>query len=407
MKKIIIALLAFFMFGVSNVFAAGVAHGYSPSFINKCAEEGTCLLTCAYINKVKVNNSTTDTFSSYIYYDFKGQKFFVEWLSQETDITKAKHRQYLGHKYIFIDDKSKDDLLNFGVCPTNSYIDVNGMGLASEVCFSGNNSYCAESSGAGTSFKGSSSLVSNYQDRLKLYFENLAPESHPLIDPDFDECENIRNQNKDLEKKITNHISEDFLKGNYLPNFLSNSDFYKKNMANLIQSYKDYKTDVCDKEVDDKLESGAITEEEAEKLKNENAEGLETIIKDYENAEENIKEGTTGIKVGDLSLNVDLDFAGDSCDSLLGDPKDSTNKPPAYYLQFVFNLMKYAAILMLLGLTIAEFMKAITSSNQDAIQKALKATIKRAIIAVVIFFLPMLIEFVLSLFGLYGTCGIN
>lgn len=407
MKKIIIALLVFFMFNVSDAYAAGVTHGYSSSFVNKCTEDGTCLLTCGYTNKVQVNNSTTDTFSSYIYYDFKNQKFFVEWISQETDINKAKHRQYLGHKYIFIDDKAKDNLLNLGICPTNSYIDVNGMGFASEVCFSGNNSYCSESSGAGTTFKGSSSLVENYQSRLKLYFENLEPEAHPTIDPSYDECENIRNQNKDFERKMTNHISEDFLKGNYIPTFLSNSEFYKESMENLKQSYVNYVENVCDKEVDDMLENGDISQEEADKLKGENAAGLETIVKDYESAEEKIKEGTTGIKAGDLELNVDMDFSGDNCDALLGDPKDSANKPPAYYLQFIFNLMKYAAILMLLGLTIAEFIKATASGKEDAIPKALKTTLKRAIIAVVIFFLPMLIEFVLELFGLYGTCGIS
>jgi len=412
MKKIIVLLLTFFMINISNVKAASdVNHGYNASYINKCAEEGTCLLTCAYTNKVRYTSEKVaakyNNFSSYIYYDFKSKKFFVEWISQEKDISKAKHRQYIGHKYIFIEDSAKDNLMNFGICPTNSYIDVNEMGLASEVCFSGNNSYCTESSGAGTTFKGSSLLVSNYQDRLKLYFENLAPEAHPTIDPSYDECQNIRDKNKDFEKKVTNHISEDFLKGNYIPDFISNSEYYKAKMEELDQSYIDYVENVCDKKVDEMLENGDISQDEADKLKEENAAGLDTIVKDLESAEENIKEGTTGIKVGDLKLEVDMDFDVDGCDSLLGDPRDSANKPPAYYLQFLFNLMKYAAILMLLGLSIAEFMKAVSSSKPEAIQKALITTLKRATIAVIIFFLPMLIEFVLGLFGLYGTCGIS
>lgn len=108
--------------------------------------------------------------------------------------------------------------------------------------------------------------------------------------------------------------------------------------------------------------------------------------------------------------NVKIDFdTSKGCESYLGNPKDSVNKPPAYYLQFTFNLMKYAAIIILLVLTIIEYAKAVASSNQDAIKKATINTVKRLIIAVIIFVLPMLIEFLLKLLGIYSssTCGIS
>lgn len=111
-----------------------------------------------------------------------------------------------------------------------------------------------------------------------------------------------------------------------------------------------------------------------------------------------------------LNGNNKLDFnTSNGCESYLGKPDDNINKPPAYYLQFVFNLIKYAAILLLFALTVMEFSKAVVSSNQDAMKKALQNTIKRLIIAVVIFFLPILIKFVFELLGIYsaGTCGIS
>ena len=94
------------------------------------------------------------------------------------------------------------------------------------------------------------------------------------------------------------------------------------------------------------------------------------------------------------------------CESYLGPVEPGY---PAYYLQFIFNLMKYIAIILLFVLTIVEFGKATVSSNQDAMKKAIQNTVKRFIIAVIIFFLPILIEFLLELLGVYSasTCGIS
>lgn len=99
----------------------------------------------------------------------------------------------------------------------------------------------------------------------------------------------------------------------------------------------------------------------------------------------------------------------DPCYSLLGNPEDNINKPPAYYMNFVFNLIRYIAIIAFVVLTIVEFFKATTSGDQDALKKALQKTIKRLIIAVIIFFLPILINFVLELLGIISnpTCGIG
>ena len=106
------------------------------------------------------------------------------------------------------------------------------------------------------------------------------------------------------------------------------------------------------------------------------------------------------------STYVDLDTSK-GCESYLGNPTEPGD--PAYYLQFVFDLMKYLAIILLFVLTAVEFGKATIASNQDAIKKAIQNTIKRFIIAVIIFFLPSLIEFLLTLMGVYSasTCGIS
>ncbi len=110
----------------------------------------------------------------------------------------------------------------------------------------------------------------------------------------------------------------------------------------------------------------------------------------------------------DMDLPIDFDTT-QGCESYLGNPKDNVNKPPAYYLQFSFNLMKYIAIILLFVLTVMEYAKAVASSNQDAIKKATMNTVKRIILAAVIFMLPMLIEFLFKVLGIYSstTCGIK
>lgn len=112
-------------------------------------------------------------------------------------------------------------------------------------------------------------------------------------------------------------------------------------------------------------------------------------------------------------LDIKMDFdTSKGCESYLGNPKFVIGKDyqdPAYYLQFVFNLMKYAALILLFVFTAVEFGKAMVSNNQDAMKKAIANTIKRLIIAIIIFFLPVLIEFILQLLGIYQQdgCGIS
>ncbi len=112
---------------------------------------------------------------------------------------------------------------------------------------------------------------------------------------------------------------------------------------------------------------------------------------------------------GNFVANNNIKFdGGDTCNALLGDIKDPG--APAYYLDFTFKVIKYLAIVLLFVLTLIEFIKATASNDQDAIKKASRTTLKRIIIAIIIFVLPILINFVLKTLGVVstnGTCGIG
>ena len=95
----------------------------------------------------------------------------------------------------------------------------------------------------------------------------------------------------------------------------------------------------------------------------------------------------------------------DNCDAILGDPEvDGT---VANFLQQIFTIMGYLAPLLCVVLSVVEFVKATASQDKDALMKAMKNTGKRLILAVLLFFLPTLINFIFPLLGWYGTCGIK
>lgn len=127
----------------------------------------------------------------------------------------------------------------------------------------------------------------------------------------------------------------------------------------------------------------------------------------------NAKETVPNFETYNLSLNAEKVFAkteSDTCESLLGDPdpdKPDAKNYPAYWIQWGLNLIKYIAIVALLGLSTMDFFKALVADDKDAIKKASTTTVKRFVYTVIIFFLPILVEVLMKLFGLYGTCGIG
>ncbi|MBD9107017.1 hypothetical protein EGP99_04320 [bacterium] len=88
-----------------------------------------------------------------------------------------------------------------------------------------------------------------------------------------------------------------------------------------------------------------------------------------------------------------------------GDPNIETD--PAYWIQWILNLMKYMAIIALLVLVISDFLKALVENDKDALKKAGSKALKRFIYCVLLFFLPTIVSLIMTMFGAYGTCGIG
>lgn len=99
-------------------------------------------------------------------------------------------------------------------------------------------------------------------------------------------------------------------------------------------------------------------------------------------------------------------FGGDiSCDTIFKNANGGYNR--TYYLmQNIFKIIKYVAIILVVALSIADFVKAITLNDKDVLNKTISKSIKRLIIGIVIFFVPTLINFILELISEYTACNI-
>ena len=94
-----------------------------------------------------------------------------------------------------------------------------------------------------------------------------------------------------------------------------------------------------------------------------------------------------------------------NCKALFGDPDES--KYIAYWLQWAMNVIKYLGIIALFIMSTIDFVKALIDKDQDAVKKAASTTLKRFIYCVILFFLPIIVETLMSLIGAYGTCNIG
>lgn len=77
------------------------------------------------------------------------------------------------------------------------------------------------------------------------------------------------------------------------------------------------------------------------------------------------------------------------------------------FLQELFNIMKYAGPILCLVLSTMDFIKAAAAQDKDALKKAAQTGLKRLGLAILLFFIPVLLNFLFPLLGWNGTCGIK
>ena len=97
----------------------------------------------------------------------------------------------------------------------------------------------------------------------------------------------------------------------------------------------------------------------------------------------------------------------DDCSGLIGNPEDGSSF--AYYLQTTLDFLKILGPVLIISMSIYDYIRAIPSGDKEALTKVNKKTIIRVIAGVGIFLAPTIIKALFSLLGVYGNsdCGIG
>ena len=106
---------------------------------------------------------------------------------------------------------------------------------------------------------------------------------------------------------------------------------------------------------------------------------------------------TPGSKHYDVEIEDD-DDSPTTCDSLFG-----TNTKLGKYIHDAYNILRIVAPLLLLGLSTADFVKAIVEQDEGAVLKAGKKFVVRLVLAIAIFVVPTALNFIFKVLDI-NTC---
>lgn len=145
-------------------------------------------------------------------------------------------------------------------------------------------------------------------------------------------------------------------------------------MGNSIASIHQSNTNACLAKSNATEEEKKVVEDEAQKAVDDMKAGLNKAAEDYVNM------------ISNIGLGNDVDV---SCEGLLGDDLLDL-------ISEIFTYIKIAAPILLLVLGSVDFGQAVISQDKDALTKAFSKFVKRAIICVAIFFIPIILEYLLK-----------
>lgn len=277
-----------------------------------------------------------------------------------------------------------------GKCPKYAYIDFD---FFNEVCFDDhehvegeekdNKGFCEEKQNAGTTYIKSYTKESDIIDSFRTYYSSDDTPKFSCDDIYIGKTkEEIKNE---FENEINTDIKINFFDGHDIPSFISNSESYNR----IVSRYND--------QIDDQIRDCSIKITNDPNLTEEKRE-------DYLNNLEEVKDEVhNAIDKSTSSKPSFDDYEGDDvkdCDLLGVEFKE--------FLEDMFRLIQIVGPILALILGMLDLLKAVASGEDDAKKKAFKNLGYRMIAALLLFLIPAIMTFMLSLIpGLGGTCGIG
>ncbi len=306
----------------------------------------------------------------YIYYNKKGNTYAIanaEGYNFNSAFTKNKNVHFG-----FQDQRFQDSFENTFTCPSKAYLDFPWG--ADRVCFT-NEENC------GTKFESAAYPHVAKADDIFTTISNMATN---LINTkeNLEVLYNKGDLDAAIRAALTTRVKEAYDIGTtyemppFVENYIKNVEIKKSTGELEVDNYRALQVEYK-KYVDEKVESGEITQEQAESEK----EFIE-------------KQDFKVIVNQSISSGINTEIReGDDCNAVFGPALTKV-------INSLFTFVQYLGPVLVAVLSIADFVKAALSGDPGDMKKASNKLAKRTVAAILLFFIPIICGILFELGGL-------
>jgi len=378
---IVLALL--YMINPTDALAAD--YRFNHNRINSCVNDGSCVLMCGYTNEIYMTAASKDdwtVYSSYIYYSTTEDKFFVE----AHRSNQARMTYDWDSNAVFKSSYAKDKLSK-GECPSNSYIENDG--LSSEICFDNNsteNGWCKTSDpgGIGTEFRGTSKLEYDNMGQINTWLNNWSYGNVNCLDL-------VGKDTATMETFISDKFDDDWESYIHEQKLSSASrilEWANAKKEKVAGEKRDEFVLRCTSEINNSQE---LTDEQ----KQQTTENLNNI--DGDNIADEWVEDLGKTEEEEAAENERPKYTGKRYCGIFG---EGTWK----IIKSLYGIVKVIIPVLVVILGMIDFASVVFSGEDKDMKTAGQRFIKRIIIAVVLILLPPILSFIFNLAGFSEGC---
>ena len=404
-KKIIFLIFITMLFftGSSKVFAATKCKSVDCKDeieeFRKKRENKSRKMVCSYA--VEKRDSAGEYYANLIYYDINEKKFYVE-----TSI-KGMYGELKTSSPRFILGDAVDVLKSLNRCPRYSYIDFK---YSNEVCFDSDGTSCNSYTATNVEFspKENSKPIDDKVSEYKNYdntFTGSCDKDNKLVQQYGGFCRYIDSSSADYILVYYNDTSSTVVlyKGTSNEYYTIESGSSVENHFNAIEGLNS-----CPNEI-------YYIETTKRVIRNKHSVKTTSYsISTEKPSEESIVNGTT--TTTESSTTYKLNQCTDDNEVITKPEKKGCELIPSKIMEYIneaMSIIRIAVPALLVGLIIFDFASALFASSEEKMKKAQGKVIKRIIIAIIIFFVPALINLVLNIVNdvwsnaNYEICGLD